>query len=516
MWAMLLLAGLLFMSACNGVQTGNTGATEPEPEQLQTESADTPSEAAEETETTESQVVNLVTFEYADSPFNKEWRVWDYIEEATGVQVNPSSAAANNPTEAYNAMVASRDLPDIMYMNSYAMANRYGEQGALQNFLDHLDRMPNFQQWMAKYKELSNNTLSADGKMYILPNEGNTSGSFILWMYREDIFAQHNIAAPKSFDDVYAVSKQLKALYPDSYPLSFRYGLGGLDSYFSLNFNTRGSVYYNYASEEWRYGPADDNYKSMVEFFKRMYDEKLIPPDWLTVDTNIWQQHISTSQSFLTMDYLGRINLFNEPMQRENPEFKLNWLPPLVGVDGVPTHYINPVLQHGYGLTTDAENQDAALKLLDWMYSEEGRQLLSWGKLGTDYTERDGVKKLNYKNVPDLRVNSGLNTLGTYLWTDPEAVLSMAVEDEKNTFLALQQYLEKVQPIPPLNPEEIEFVSVQGEAIKKAKEENIARFILGTRPLDEWDQYVGELKELGLDQFVAIYKTAHERATARP
>lgn len=508
--AIAVLLVLSLLAACSGGSNGKETAT-PAPASSQAAASETPSPSASP-ESAKPQIVDLVTFEYSDAPFNKDWRVWSYMEEATGITINRSSAANNDPTEAYNAMVASRDLPDLMYLPNYAMANKFGEQGALQNLLDHVDSMPNFKKWMEQYPELSNNTRSADGKMYLMPNEGNTAGSFILWMYREDIFQKHGIPAPKSFEDVYTAAKQLKELYPESYPLSFRYGLAALDVYFALNFDTRGETYYSYTNSEWRYGPADDNYRSMVEFFKKMNDEKLMPPDWLTVDTTIWQQHMSTGQAFMTMDYLGRINLFNEPVQKENPEFKLNWLPPLEGASGVPTYYRNPILQNGYALTTDAENPEAALKLLDWMFSEEGKDLLSWGKLGVDYTERDGVRKLNYKNVPDLRVNSGLNTLGTYQWTDGEATLSMAVDAEKETFKAQLPYQEKVQPVPPLLPDEIEFVSIQGAAIKKAKDENIAKFILGTRPIGEWDQYVNELKALGMDKLVEIYRTAYERA----
>ncbi|MBO9610922.1 MAG: extracellular solute-binding protein [Paenibacillaceae bacterium] len=456
--------------------------------------------------------LNLATFEYSDTQFNKDWPVWKYISEASGVAITPKSVATNDPKEAYNTIVASKDLPDVMYLTDYDMANRYGSQGALMNVLDYIDKMPNFKKWSEKYPELTRSALSADGKLYIMPNQGNTDGSMAVMMYREDLFKKHNLTPPKTYDDIYTLSKELKKLYPDSYPFSNRNGMVGLDIFFALNFDTKGDVYYSYTNNEWRYGPIEDNYKKMVEFFKKMYDEKLMPPDWLTLDTNAWQKLMSTDKGFITYDYIGRIDLFNEPMQKENPAYKLNWLPPLQGVTGGKTYYRNPVLKNGYGIASNTKNLDAALAFLDFMYSEAGRDLVSWGKKDVDYTETNGVKKMKYANLLEMRKTSGLNTLGSYQWTDPAAVNSMLTDASKKMFADQQPYLEKMQPAPAMTKEELDTLALTGQSIKKAKDENIAKFILGTRPMAEWDAYVQEMKKLGTDKLLDIYKKADDRS----
>ena len=43
------------------------------------------------------------------------------------------------------------------------------------------------------------------------------------------------------------------------------------------------------------------------------------------------------------------------------------------------------------------------------------------------------------------------------------------------------------------------------------KSENIIAFIIGTRPINEFDKFVQECKSRNLDRAVEIYQTAYER-----
>ena len=67
-------------------------------------------------------------------------------------------------------------------------------------------------------------------------------------------------------------------------------------------------------------------------------------------------------------------------------------------------------------------------------------------------------------------------------------------------------------PAAPLEEMEQEQVNLWQTSLNDAVTQGTAAFILGKRPLSEWDAFVGELKALNMDQYVATFNTALERA----
>ena len=48
--------------------------------------------------------------------------------------------------------------------------------------------------------------------------------------------------------------------------------------------------------------------KDMVEYYKKLVDNQLVPPDFLTIDTKSWEELMSTDRGFITNDYISRID----------------------------------------------------------------------------------------------------------------------------------------------------------------------------------------------------------------
>lgn len=216
--------------------------------------------------------------EHASWPTNQDWLVWDLMEEGGGMELNVT-IASDPYAESLNLVIASGDLPDLIHIPNYATGNRYGEQGALVNLLDYVDQMPHFAAWMEQYPEETRRALSHDGKMYVTPNHGIGETNRMLWMYRQDLFEEHELDIPDNWDELYDVLKQLKEIYPDSAPFSFRNGTDALRN-FAANFGTNHTYYYDEGTDEWRYGPSEDNYREMIEYFNQFYEEGLIPKDF--------------------------------------------------------------------------------------------------------------------------------------------------------------------------------------------------------------------------------------------
>lgn len=509
-WKSLMLPLLTAAMVVTGCSGGNNNAAAPVTEAQGTDTAAATAEAKQE-HTFTALLDNNPTI-----PYSKDWPVWSWIKEETGVTLEvqtPSGKLA----EALNLAIASKTLPDLMYMPNRKESNKFGQQGALVDLMEYMDKMPNLTAWMKQYPEEAKAALSADGKMYMFPNQGFGETNRMIWMYRQDIFEKEGIQPPATYEELYTALKTLKAKYPDSYPLSIRYGQipDEMNANMTVNYGTGEGAYYDSDSKEWRYGPIEENYKEMIGMWKSFYDEGLIPPDFLSLQTKQWQDMVSTSQSFVTIDYISRIDFFNNAMQQENPEFNMQFMAPPAGVPG--GEQMNPYFHYmegGLTVASTSKNIDDVVSYMDFFYSEEGRTLSSWGVEGETYVkEGDSIKfKPEFIDVIEMRKQTGLQTSGTYTWIDFNAHLSLFSEDLKHAYEEAAKYdPASMQPRPAFTEKENEVISITGQAIKKHRDESFAKFVTGSRSLADWDKYVEEINNLGADTLLATYKEAYDR-----
>ncbi|MGO4499203.1 extracellular solute-binding protein [Paenibacillus sp. 2RAB27] len=504
-----LMLGLSVLAGCSGGKTeGNASG-----ELKSTASGSTTGTSAPATEkkTFKALLDSNPTF-----PYSKDWPIWKWIEEKTGVTLDvqtPSGKLA----DSLNLVVASNNMPDLLYIPTRVTSNKFGQQGALVNILDYLNQMPNLSAWLKKYPEEGKATLSTDGKMYMFPNQGFGETNRMIWLYREDIFRKHGLTPPKNYDELYTVMKKLKELYPNSYPLSMRFGQIPDEMYANLttNFNTGENVYYNFDKKDWGFGPTEDAYKAMLGAWNKFYKEGLIPPDFLTTQTKQWQDMISNSNSFITIDYISRIDFFNNAMRKDNPEYNMQFMAPPAGIAG--GKQLNPYfhyLEGGLTVASTSKNVKDIMKYMDFFYSEEGKTLTSWGKEGETFTLENGQKKFKpeFTDVTEMRKKTGLQTSGGYTWIDFGAHLSLFSKDLRAAYQEVVKYdLPAMQPKPAFTEAENEGLAVTGQAVKKSRDENFAKFVTGSRSLSEWDKYVKEIEGLGVQKLVDTYKTANKR-----
>lgn len=526
MVAFILTAVLIItLAACGGEKSENNNTNNASNTNANSNSEQTPGNMQETNDGNEEQqqpLENITLTALLDSnatfPYDKAWPVWDMIEEQTGVTLDVQ-VPSGTLSESLSLVIASGNMPDLMYMHSRKNdSNKYGQQGALANILDYLHLMPNLKAWMEQYPEEAKAAIAADGNMYMFPNQGFGETNRMIWMYRKDVFDKHNLQAPTTYDELYDVLKQLKQLYPESYPLAMRFGQipGEMMAHFTTNFETSEDVYYDFDTSTWKYGAVEDNYREMLATWKKLYDEKLIPQDFLTMQTKQWQDIVSTGGAFITVDYITRIDFFNNAMRQENPEYNMQFMAPPAGIAGGKQQ--NPYmhfLEGGLTAFVNSKNIERVMQYMDFFYSEEGRTLSSWGKEGVTYTVEGGEKKFLpefSEDVTAMRKATGLATSGTYTWIDYNAHLSLFSDDLKNAYVEARKYdMLAMQPRPAFTEEENELLSMTGQAVKKHREESFAKFVTGSRSLSEWDKYVEEMNGLGIDKLVETYSEAHKR-----
>lgn len=476
---------------------------------------------------TKDDVIDVTFTTHPSWPYREDWKVWKYIEEGTGATLNLTVFPGSDASTKYPLMFASPDtLSDIVSFTYKPDTDKYVHQGALVALDDMEEYMPNYKAWEASlseqdYKNLVGTRRSFDGKVYYAPVSGREKSQNVrAWLYRKDIFDKHGIAAPTTFDELYAACKKLKEIYPESYPFATRNKLMALSvSGASWKPYWEAGMYYDFNEEKWSYGPSEDIMLDILTFYNKMIAEKLMPADFMTISASSWVELMTTDRGFITPEYQTRIDNLNSLARGNNPEFDIHAIVPPVadaetGVAMVNKYNVDPT---GLTMTNtgDKKSMANAAKFLDWFYTDEGMMLTSWGKEGETYEVVDGKKKyITDEAGSQANTLYGFGTYGSFLRMDPEAVIAFESDDIAETRdMVLECTMPNANPTITLsfNDEEQKVVDEYQTAITTYTEEMLAKFILGQEPLSNFDAFVKTLNEMNLDTLLEAYESAYAR-----
>jgi putative aldouronate transport system substrate-binding protein len=176
----------------------------------------------------------------------------------------------------------------------------------------------------------------------------------------------------------------------------------------------------------------------------------------------------------------------------------------------------------------ESKNFVAMMQFIDWLwYSDAGLMFSKWGIEGDTYTGKpeDGSFKLNPQikwgglnpDAPkDLQVDYGYFN-GVFAYGGSTAILNTQFADEEKAFQAEmnKRQVREVGPPHPFSVEEREQATLLETALHDHVNQNTLSFILGKRPLSEWDAFVAECKAKGADKYVDLANQAYDRFKAK-
>ena len=312
----------------------------------------------------------------------------DFIEEATGLDI----VWKTYPDEGISCVYIN-PTPSLVFTTKPAYSSESGYYWEYVNLWDYQDIMPNFFAYFnspeyAAYKAVF---MLSENELYAAPVYLNGSVQYAGWIYREDIFRELELELPTDWDSFYAVLKALKAAYPDSYPFTMRNMIDfsaftDFAQQFGVKYSDSGCVLDDATGKY--YDPhTADSMREMLKKLDLLMDEGLMSRDCLKYDTAAWQEAMATGQSFITHDKALQLERVEAAAQSVNPEITMNWFNniPLAESDLPYTARIEEVKDFCWYVTTKCADVELALRYLDWMYSEEGVRILSWGVEGKSY-----------------------------------------------------------------------------------------------------------------------------------
>jgi putative aldouronate transport system substrate-binding protein len=523
--SLVLAIGLLAACAKNNTSSGGQNSPTPKPTNAATNA---PSEAPVEdkgSKITDDPMELTIHMHYGNRfAFDDNWSIFKKAADLTNISLKGiSPTTGSNSGEMSNLMLAAGKLPDIIHLY-FAAADQWGPDGVLIDLKDLIDEhAPNIKQLFDENPRLRNFATATDGNIYFVPqpNRGTVSKG---WMIRQDWLDEVNLPIPKTYEDFYNTLKAFKEKDPKRYPyigrgedplkdLMIFWGVPG--GPLSTNFKA--------VDNEVSYMPGTTNFKTAVQNVAKWYKEGLIDQEIFTRGPQSREIMFGDNLGGVTHDFMQSTAGFNDSLKDKLPDFNIVAMPPPQDVNGnhVEGSASNFYFPHGWGISSQSNNAVEVIKYFDFWFSEEGKNLSTYGVEGETYTIENGEIDLT-DSVKDGNILENLYKVGAQLEfpreSDPTFIRFTTVGE---ALKGLNMYAENnymMEQFPPLkfSVDEKKRFDELSAAIGTYVNENFQRWIMGAQILDDavWDNYTRELDKLGVKELTELAQVSYNRQTS--
>lgn len=586
---------LVTMAACGNQESSQTGETDKQVEEtgkageaVQEESEEAAAEEAIEwlnsdgslpivAEGTEKTLTMLVQRESGLGTEAEDTWFYHFIEEVMNINLEVTTFSADSLNETISLTFAGGDLPDIIVGGGFSAGDlvRYGVvEEQLTDMSPYMNEtyMPNISTIVSKYPSVANTWTDTEGHVWsfgFVNDFDDPSQGMKFAMINYDWLEQCNMEVPTTLDEFYDMAVAFKALGEEIYGEEI-YPIGGclngvnplmyiLNAFGYLNVDDGYEI--TYRNGEVVLPVADrEVYGEVLKFVNKLYTERLIHPDFFTMDKETSNAIIAEGKvGFIPDGTFAYFNMENGgldwwgalPLTSEYNETQ-QW--PVTGL----TTLGNVVV------TSACEEPELAAAFIDWFYSYhnyntaqqgfvygydpaewglgfyEGRKMAEFhdgeaGIVGTDavsgedrnkwlnengrlflnanigttmdldYWMPEGAKEIHYKSRPYVYAYmdySESDARGDVLglisdtWCQSCLALSKTLGQYKNYDTVGSVYMDAETTTA--------LIDIQTSIKEYAKQET-AKFIIGTRSLDTLDAYFDDLEALGASEYVQKY-----------
>ena len=256
---------------------------------------------------------------------------------------------------------------------------------------------------------------------------------------------------------------------------------------------------------------CDDEFKMYLQYLNELYEEGLLWQDYYKNDRPAWRSNLA-GELFGAM-YMPYSDVFL------NCELDYVGYDPLIGPNGdqLWADANTGVTLGAFALSNTCSNPEAAIRWVDYFFSEEGGLFFSYGIEGETYTfDENGVPRFKDEILNaeegfmtalgkiNLVPGKGFPVLTTDL-TDG----TVASDHTKEVSAALAEFLpEKVYAKPAVSLEDTERVIAIEQDLVNYRDESVTKFIIGEWDFDKWEEYCATLEQIGIRELEEIYQRA--------
>lgn len=463
---------------------------------------------------------------------------WKHYQQQSGITVDWGPVLTDGIGEKVNLSLASGDYPEAIWNGGVSALDigRYGEQGTFVGWRSLIEQyMPNLKQVMDQYPEIARGMTHPDGEVYSMPAIQHPEFDALTYKYKLWINAEWadsvGTGIPATVDEFVEYLRAVHSERPgggEVVAYGDVYGADGL--FYSLSgaygISNRGATQPHLdvdpGTQALRFYKTTDRYRELIALMAQLYSEKLIAGDIFSVDGAKFGADARQNRyaSMVTTSPTASYGKVGDAYQA---------VPALTGPHGDKSwnYLFSRLTGIGRFLMTDKVDHPVAMaRWLDHLYGEEGTEMFFMGVEGESFrrTEDGGVEYLpEITEAEGKTLDEALKPYVTYMgggypglvregWfhgneTFPQAVEGAAVVAPDATEEVLAQFTFTV--------DEAATVVALSSDIEKYVSESRDRFIAGDLDIDaDWDPYLQNLQQMGLDDYLEIQSAAHQRAIA--
>ncbi len=477
--------------------------------------------------------------------------MYQEIAKATGVDVDfihPAQGSTGN--EAFQILLSSGDYPDMI---EYAWASYAGgpqaaiDDGVIISLNDYLkDFAPNYYDYMEGEKGKASGNLykvqsiTEAGNYYGFKNMniGSYRGFGGLYI-RKDMLDKWGLEVPVTIDDWTNVLKTAKEN-------GFKAPLTGDNSLFSFMganmFNTAWKVGKSFYvdGDTVKFGPFEKGYKDYVSKMAEWSKAGYIDKDYVTNDKTNIEGYMTNGSSIAAFGYVGGgIGKLLPAMADKDPNYNIVACPYPVMKEGdkawfqeIQAESLDPTIAITVQCGKDDKSRyEDAIKWCDYLYSDEGMILKSFGVEGDTYTKEKGEdgeehyvytdRIYDYEKIGAHDVSAalyhfmrpanapGLNQHPDYLkgYYPYEQQMDAIIVWNENIDEARKHVFPAVSYS---NDEAAKISQIQAKSLDNL-DAAISNIILGKASIDSFDDAVKAAKEGGYDEYLKIQQNAYDR-----
>ncbi len=466
------------------------------------------------------------------------------LRDRTGVNIDWMLAGSDGWQEM-NILISVGDLPDgvaglgTQYTGGEAKAY---EEDVILSLNDYMDEHARNYKYILESDENQRKACTIDGQVlgFYKLRGANEFPSYILAI-RQDWLDELNMEAPQTIDEYHDVLTAFKtelgatdALYLNTYGITTGGHFGGA---FGINafYAARQTQYMLFVEDgKVKWSPFEEGFRDYLQTFVDWYSEGLIFKDFVSdynseSDMNIREFLLAEGRTGVGTTLIAQLGSYDT---MSGGTWSGAYVPAMN--KGETTHFSDSIVtfQAGNGMfmTTGCSNPELFCEWCDYLYSEEGQLLHNYGPEGeTLYYDAQGNPQIDYDvlyNNVELFGEGRSENMGVFyylgadaMWTlnDASPRLGYFSEAQLTAIERAKYNTDNANCLPQglvLNSEEKEeFNNLFGD-IDTYFAENYLAFIMGSKPMSEYDGFVQKLKDMGGERLIEIYQGAYDRYNA--
>lgn len=321
------------------------------------------------------------------------------IEDFSGKKLSITWVPNSDYGNKTNVILAGSELPQLMVIQGKTPTFvRSAQAGAFWDLTGRLDQFPNLKPVDTTAASVKNAMIN--GKLYGVPRlrDPMRTGTIL----RKDWLAKVGLDVPKSTDDLYTIVKAFSQHDPDGNGQNDTYGLiipkwpGGYGTASPYDvFETWFGAPNAWGERNGKLVPGFDTPESLQadQFLKKWVEEKLINPDFATLDSAKWNDPFFNGKGGVIVDVTSRGQVLANLFKQAHPTNYMDYVAMtgnLTGPSGklyaYPTiGYAGFIAISRQSIKTEAELNEV-LKFLDKMSSKDGQILENNGIAGVNFT----------------------------------------------------------------------------------------------------------------------------------